>query len=53
VKVGRRLVTMPGVTSMTKSNRATPVTNPVDSKLEEQTDELTEELTGMVKAAYQ
>jgi hypothetical protein len=53
VKVGRRLVTMPGVTSMTKSNRATPVTNPVDSKLEKQTDELTEELTGMVKAAYQ
>jgi hypothetical protein len=51
VKVGRRLVTLPGVTAMTKSIR--PATKPNDSELEKPTDELTEELARTVKAAYQ
>jgi hypothetical protein len=53
VKVGRRLITVPGVTSMTKSNPAAAATKPSDSELERPTDELTEELTRTVKAAYQ
>ena len=40
VKVGRRLITLPGVTAMTKST--TPATKPSDSELERPTDELTE-----------
>ena len=51
VKVGRRLMTLPGVTTMTKSTA--PVTKPHDSELERPTDELTEELTRTVKAASQ
>lgn len=47
VKVGRRLITLPGVTVMTKS------TKPSDSESERPTDELTEELARTVKAAYQ
>ena len=51
VKVGRRLVTLPGVTAMTKSTG--PETKPSDSELEKPTDELPEELARTVKAAYQ
>jgi hypothetical protein len=51
VKVGRRLMTLPGVTAMTKSTA--PATKPRDSALEKPTDELTEELARTVKAAYQ
>ena len=51
VKVGRRLMMLPGVTTMTKSTA--PATKPRDSKLERPTDELTEELARTVKAAYQ
>ena len=51
VKVGRRLVTLPGVTAMTKSTG--PATKPSDGELERPTDELTEELARTVKAAYQ
>jgi hypothetical protein len=51
VKVGRRLITLPGVTAMTEST--TPATKPRDSKSERPTDELTEELARTVKAAYQ
>ena len=51
VKVGRRLITLPGVTAMTES--ATPATKPSDSESERPTDELTEELARTVKAAYQ
>ena len=52
VKVGRRLLTVPGVTSMTDP---TPLatTKPDDGESEKPTDELTEELTRTVKAAYQ
>jgi hypothetical protein len=53
VKVGRRLITVPGVTSMTQSNAAAPATKPADSELEKPADEPTEEVTRMVKAAYQ
>jgi hypothetical protein len=53
VKVGRRLITVPRVTSMTDPNRAAPTTKPGDSESERPTDELTEELTRTVKAAYQ
>ena len=51
VKVGRRLITLPGVTAMTKST--TPSTKPTDSESETPTDELSEELARTVKAAYQ
>ena len=51
VKVGRRLITLPGVTAMTKSTG--PAAKPGDGELERPTDELTEELARTVKAAYQ
>ena len=51
VKVGRRLITLPGVAAMTKST--SPATKPRDNELEKPTDELTEELARTVKAAYQ
>ena len=51
VKVGRRLITLPGVPAMTKST--TPATKPSDSESERPTDELSEELARTVKAAYQ
>jgi hypothetical protein len=51
VKVGRRLITLPGVTVMTKSTGPAP--KPGYSELERPTDELTEELARTVKAAYQ
>jgi hypothetical protein len=53
VKVGRRLVTVPGVTSMTDPRSVAPTTKPGDGESERPTDELTEELTRTVKAAYQ
>ena len=53
VKVGRRLITVPGVTSMTNPNPAAAAPKPGHSELEKPTDELTEELTRTVKAAYQ
>lgn len=51
VKVGRRLITLPGATAMTKSTG--PATKPRDSELEKPADELSEELARTVKAAYQ
>ena len=39
VKVGRRLITLPGVTAMTESTR--PATTPRDGESERPTDELT------------
>jgi hypothetical protein len=53
VKVGRRLLTMPGVTSMTDPNSVAPPTKAGNGESERPTDELTEELTRTVKAAYQ
>jgi hypothetical protein len=53
VKVGRRLITVPGVMSMTKSTPVAPATKPGDGESEKPTAELTEELARTVKAAYQ
>jgi hypothetical protein len=53
VKVGRRLVTVPGVRSMTDANPVAPATKAGDDKPEKPSDELSEKLTRMVKAAYQ
>ena len=52
VKVGRRLVTLPGVQSMT-SDPVAPATKPGDGELDKPTDELSEELTRIIKKAYQ
>jgi hypothetical protein len=52
VKVGRRLVAMPGVKSMTDSGPVAPATKPLDEP-QGPTDEPGEELTRMIKAAYQ
>ena len=53
VKVGRRLIAVPGVPSLTPSEPAAPETKPRDGALEKPKDELSEELTRTVKAAYQ
>ena len=53
VKVGRRLIALPGVTSMTDPNPAAAAPKPGHSELEKPTDELSEELTRTVKAADQ
>ncbi len=53
VKVGRRLITVPGVTSMTDPGPVAPPTTPGDGEAERQTDESIEELTRTIKAAYQ
>ena len=53
VKVGRRLITVPGVPSMTDPGPVAPTTKAGDEKSERPTDELSEELTRMLKAAYQ
>ena len=52
VKVGRRLVMVPGVRSMTDPDPAVPATTSGVGE-PEPTDELSEELTRTVKAAYQ
>ena len=52
VKVGRRLVTLPGVRSMTDSDPVA-ATKPGVGEPEKPTDELSEELTRTIKAAYQ
>jgi hypothetical protein len=53
VKVGRRLITVPGVPSMTDPGPVTPTAKATDGEPEKRTDELSEELTRMMKAAYQ
>jgi len=53
VKVGRRVLTVPSVRSMTGSDPVAPATKPGDGEPETPTDELSEELTRTVKAAYQ
>ena len=51
VKVGRRVLTVPGVRSM-DADPVAPAAKP-GVEPEKPTDELSEELTGTVKAAYQ
>ena len=53
VKVGRRLVMVPGVRSMTEPDPAVPAAMSSVGEPERPTDELSEELTRTVKAAYQ
>ena len=52
VKVGRRLVPLPGVRSMT-SDSVAPAPKAGDGKREKPTDEPSEELTRTIKKAYQ
>jgi hypothetical protein len=53
VKVGRRLVTVPGVRSMTDPDPVVPATTSGAGEPERPTDELSEELSRTVRAAYQ
>ena len=53
VKVGRRLVTLPSVRSMTDSTPVAPATKRGVGEPEKPTDEMSEELTRTIKAAYQ
>ena len=53
VKVGRRLLVLPGVRSMTNPDPVVPATKPVAGEREKPTEELSEELTRTIKAAYQ
>jgi hypothetical protein len=53
VRVGRRLLTVPGVTTMADPKAAAPPPKPADGESKRPADELTEELTRTVKAAYQ
>ncbi len=53
VKVGRRLLALPGVRSMTDPDPVAPATKPGAGESDKPTDELNEELTRMIKTAYQ
>ena len=53
VRIGRRLVTLPGVRSMTDPDPVAPGPKPGVGEPEKPTDELSEELTRTIKAAYQ
>jgi len=53
VKVGRRLVTVPGERSMTDPEPVAAAPKPGVGESEKPTDELSEELTRTIKAAYQ
>jgi hypothetical protein len=54
VKVGRRLLVVPGVRSMTDPDPGPPAaTKPGAGEPQEPADELNEKLTRTIKAAYQ
>ena len=53
VKVGRRLVTVPSVRSMTDSAPQAPATKPGNGEPEKPTVEPSEEVTRTIKSAYQ
>lgn len=53
MKVGRRLLTVPGVRSMIDRDPVTSATKSGLGEPESPTDELSEELARTVKAAYQ
>ena len=53
VKVGRRLVTLPGVRSLTDTAPAAPTKKSGSGESEKPADEPSEELTRTIKAAYQ
>jgi hypothetical protein len=53
VRVGRRLLTLPGVRSLTDPDAVVPATKSDSDEPERPADELSEELTRTIKAAYQ
>ena len=53
VRIGRRLVTLPGVRSMTDPDPVAPGSKPGVGEPEKPTDEPSEELTRTIKKAYQ
>ena len=53
VKVGRRLITVPGVASMTDPGPVAPAAEAGGAEPERPADEPSEEVTRMIKAAYQ
>lgn len=53
VKVGRRVLALPGVKSMTDADPASPATKPAEGESAKPTDEPSDDLTRMIKAAYQ
>lgn len=53
VKLGRRMLVLPGVRSMTDPDPAAPTTKPGAGESEKPTEELSEDLTRTIKAAYQ
>ena len=53
VKVGRRLLTLPGVRSMTGPDPLAPATRPAVAEPEKPAEEPSEELVRTIKAAYQ
>lgn len=53
VKVGRRLLALPGVRSMTDPDPVAPATKPGAGEPDKPTDEPDEKLTQMIKTAYQ
>ena len=57
VKLGRRMLVLPGVRSMTDPDPVAPAikpsTGPGAGESDKPTDELSEELTRLIKTAYQ
>ena len=53
VKIGRRLLVLPAVRSMTDIDPVVPAIKADAGEAEKPTDELSEELTRTIKAAYQ
>ena len=53
VKVGRRLLTLPGVRSMTEPDPVAPATRPGAGEPEKPADDPNDSVTQMIKKAYQ
>ena len=53
MKVGRRLITVPGVASMPDPGPVAPAAKAGGAEPERPADEPSEEVTRMIKAAYQ
>ena len=53
VKVGRRLLTLPGVRSMTEPDPVAPATKPGADEPEKPSDEPNDGVTQTIKKAYQ
>jgi hypothetical protein len=53
LKIGRRLVPLPSVRSMTDSDPVAPTPKPGDGEAEKPTDQPSEDLIQTIKKAYQ